>query len=820
MSYKLAVLSDNPLGFWEFNGSNIDATSASNHAVVTSASYITPPIIANTGSALRITNSGSVAIYNTAGKYETMSQYFEKEPFTIALWFSFNNELKGNGAGTTVYGSNQLNILKIMSGATQIGKIYYDYSSNTIRFLINGTGNSEAYYVVNDFDKQMYIVATYNEKTLNLSVNLEPGIKGNISDTSIMTAISKTTLSFVIDGTSLSGTAATFLVNSLAVFNYSLRQNQIMQHMTWAGNNQKPFFQSFTSASTSFFNFVHLPTDYAMGDTISGLKFGKSGVLTNLSAEKNGLSPVKIPNGLLNITANASATYSISSSSGISILNNGGIDLNGITQYLNISDNLTISAQVTRSTLVRDFIFGINDVSGNYLYLETASYGSPASISYTLGLYNSFTTTTSSLVTMNAGAYSPEETKIAAKFTNETIYLYASGANVNASVSLSTSASPEFFPLTFSSRSVLTVGNSYHDPQVSNAKIKNFGITTNSFTNFAPSNFDFTTASTFMLKFTDSSNPFKITQHGMWRYTIPSMTYPNDAIVGTYFDWNGMDGAKVFLSQDNGSTYTQIQRNQPYSAYDLSQNSKNILVKVEIDSDYTRQDSNQGFNNFTYFFYNILDKTADGSPYTFSSSGDKTLNNYIYAISDNIMGRQKNFGVRFFGDSSRRAGYAKINVPSSSSYSAIEFWYRPDAIYSASNFIINNQSASSASPAIWVDSSSVIHSSGGRLFINGASYVDGTYKVTVNQPYHIVMVLNAAETSNLYFNGYNWNNSASTSFATYGYLQFWNNTPLDTDISFKYNSYIGQNTLSYGDTSRVKYYSTACATKVSTFNLG
>ena len=824
MSYDLVILKDNPLGYWSFNGTPNDLTSASNHSVMTTTSYIAPPIIANSGSSLRITSTGSTAIYNAAGRYEAFSKYFNGETFTISFWFSLNNQLTGSGKGSNPYISNQLNLLQIRSGTTTLGKVYYDYLSNTIRFNIVGSGNSDAYYAVKDMDKQYYVVATYSNGVTSIKVNGESGTSGNVSSTSDMFNYSKTTMTYIVDGTSLattSGSPTNFLINSLAFFGYTLSDAQIRSHMIWAGNTGKPIYQGSLSSSMSMFTFAQDPLPFGFYESLSGQDFNSKGFTTNLGIGQRGLEPIKLEIPTFNKSNDSSASYVVSSS-GINISGKGGVDFNNIGSYFNALSGTTFSASLTRSigTASNEHIFSVSDTNGSYLFLEYDYITAGASGHYYLRLYNNQTGSTTTLIDQNAGA-SAFYTNVAVKVNDKGVSLYDS--NSGLTTTLLSSSSPIYLPLNFNRTSTLTIGNSYHSPKYLKSKIKNFGITSLSFTDFSATNFDFSTASTFMMRFTNSTYPFMVTQHGTWEYDIPSSIMLNCYAIGTEFDWSSMDNCKVYLSMNSGSTFNAINRYETATSYSLSGASKNIKLKVEIDTDYQTDSSMQyqTFSNIKYVIFNSLDLYSDINFYQISPVTSSFSNYSLSFGTNNITSRPKNFGIKFTGDSTRLQGSASLIPPAGASYSAVEFWYRPDSIISsASNFILSNASAQSASPAIWLDSSAKLNASGGILYVNGASVGNATQTVIANELYHIALVHPVKTNAVLYLNGYNWSSTASASRATYGYLTLWNNQPSASDVFNKYSTFIGQSIVRITDNGSRKIASASSVDSASAYKIG
>jgi hypothetical protein len=741
MSYDLKILKDNPIGYWSFNNTANDLTANANNAVLTATSYLSPPIIANSGSALKISNTSSVVISNTAGTYEVFSKYFDNKNFTIALWFNFNNQLTGAGNETSPYASNQLDIFYVKNFANEIwdqytgysvgtkvdyegdvyvnlvatsdkippsknvrpstdpyrwgkidniiSRIYYDYLSNTIRFSFSGSNNSDAYYVVDNFDRSFYIVANYSNGALSLNVNARDGINGSVNDTSVMKNYLKTYLTFNIDGSSITGTSTlptNYLVSSLAFFTYKLTDAQIQQHLMWAGNDEKPVYQSILSASTSLFKMEEMQSDLGYYQSIYGDNFNKNGFVYNLDVTGNGLSPINITQPAFNNSYDLSASYSTNSSSGLSISGSAGLDIYSMPIYFNLQNSTVFSAQVFRTTALNEYIFSISNVDGKYLYLEY-DYASSSS-RYYVRLYDPYQDATTTLINHNAGA-SATSANIGVLFNSSSIVFYTSENGSSSTVFL-TSSSPTYFPLSMDRQALVTVGNSYHSLKTFYSKIKNFGITDLAPTSFAT--FDFANTSTFMAKLTNSSYPFILSQTGNWTYNIPSANIQNYYVDGVSFDWRGMDNCLVYISTDSGSTFYPVKRNETATRYDTESTAQNIMVKVVLNTDYPLDTKYQSFNEISWNVYTDLYLHSDLDYYKLTSSSGTYANFTVSTEENSIFSRSNNFGMKFTGDDNKVQGYGLINVPASTNYSAVEFWYRPDSIDSYRTNLIQNPS--------------------------------------------------------------------------------------------------------------------------------
>lgn len=1017
MSYDLKVLRDNPIGYWSFNNTPNDLTLNANNATLTTTSYVSPPIIANSGSALKLSNTSSVVITNTAGKYEAFSNNFENKTFTVGFWFSLNNFLTGNGYKTTPYTNNQLTLFSIKSGSVIIGKVYYDYLSNTIRFSITGTGNTDAYHVINDTEKQFYVVVNYSNKSSGIVVNGVSGESGSIMDISTMSLYNKTSLSFTVDGSSITGSSTlptNFLINSLAFFDYKLSINQIKSHMLWAGNTEKPTFQGNLSASTSIFNFNINPSDQGTYKVISGNDFNTLGTVTNLSSGEKGLQPIVIDDTTFNKYYDSTASYTISTSSGIGWSGSAGVDFPNLSNYFNLFNGFVIGGYLYRTAASTayvsssgEYVFGINNVNnGQYLFLEYVNVSS--SWQYNLNLYNPVDSTTTTLLSAYTASF--KDDNFALLINSNFIQLEILSGSVGSSASIATTSSTSYLPLSLGSNSTLTIGNSYHNPETFLSKVNyiNLGdlsITSSSFRNIYSSSYTQTTMN-FMLNMSNPSDPFFISQHGKWEYIIPSSNLSNAYLLGTAFDWKTMDNCKVTISYDGGNVFVPLNKYQIASGYDLTQPPKNLVIDVDIYTDYRLDNNYQSFNNFTYNFYDNLNLYSDNEYYKIIPASSTSLSNYIpQNVEGNILSRPENFGLKFVGDSSKATGYATIIVPTTSSYNAIDFWYRPDAntnrtnlIFNPSfetntffnqvisstmarqvggftgsyslkvtstssvsifgmfpsasavsvvrfpvtpnqnytfsgyvkdsntfsnfvtsiewyasatggtpiatstgisasatttsftrilvtdvapstalyatpkistttpstigsfffidglllensktlntyfdgsfvgaswlstannsqsasgiNFIVNNISSSAVVPAIWIDNTSKFKSLGGTLYINGTSVSDGTYLTAVNEVYHIALILSASNNSSLYLNNGVFSGSSVNTLSTYGYLQFWNQSPTPADILNRYNQFIGKVPAKITDNNTSKIFSISTPSRVVATKIG
>ena len=806
MSYKYRILADNPLGYWTLGGNINDETSASNTAIWGSPSYTTPPIVASSGSSAYISNSSSVTINNSAGGYEAFAKNCSSNTFTIAFWFDFNNQLNGSGYGTTPYTNNQLHLIHIKSGTTTIGRVYFDYISGTIRFVIFGAGgasnNQEAFYTIKDYENQFYVVATYSNRTLNLNVNGFVGNPGYVADTSYMEQFSKTSISFNVNGNSITGTSgkpSNFIISNIAFFNRSLTPAQIRSHIVWALNDGKPVTNSKVDSTYSYIDIAQPKNNYIYEISLLADSFDKYGNVNNLFVNSNGLNPLKIPSASFsNISGNS--TVSTTSASGTTWTNTGAIDIYNISQYFDPS-SFILSAQLNRSSVAStNYILSLSEINNNStLYLESTSS------KYNLKLYDSGTGSTYTLLSTSS---SPTVgiANVGIMMKSNYVLLYTSDGGTASSLIQNLPVTS----LKFSAKTKLTIGNSWHSASTNTFKFSNVGLTNNNISSF--SGFDFTSASMFLAKLTSSVSPYVISQYGYWTLDIPAAMY--SSIEGSMIDWTSLDNCIVSTSLDRGATWTKVYRDSPIPSYNTLDIPRNISVKVEMNTDYDATSDVSSFNNLRIMLPNNIDFGSYGF-YNYqmthkinSSNSHPTFKNHNYQV----LSRPKNLGVRF---TSSNPSSASINTSSNTVY-AVEMWYRPDQVNtSASNFIINNYGKSA-----YVYSASNFVYSGGTLYVNGASVTSNSYPVTANNYYHLTFVLSSPSSSTIYINGENLTGSQISSSATYGNINIINSTTSSANIYNRYLSYISPITVAITDSNSTKFISNVSATTASAYKIG
>jgi len=867
--YTTAAMSIiNPTAYWSL-GSNVEQiwNNSNYYASFTNVGYTSTPIINNEQSeskSLLIKSNSVVDILTPAGPARDL---FKSSGYgwSISFWFNFNNQLDGGGYGTTPYQNNQLKILKILSDSySELGSIYYDYLTNTIRFnlleTIGSASNTDAYAVLPQFDRSYLVVAEYvppNKPTdkygsINLFINGKTDNTGAgkiyLNTTSLWSSIASR---LRIDGSSLFNTTGkpnNFIITSLAISGAQSFAKDLGTQRSTDGSNQKfnymyksafinsePKNNSRLNASTSYFDFnsysirnTTISKANIYGENFTDATYGESKAIL-MDSSIYGLKNINIDSNenFAQIFSDSDvksdySNYTINSSSGIKLSTSSTQKLYWTIDEKIISDisspninilksgetpGTTFSMQITKGSASSEMIFGIPGVYSNYgnfsiplaLYLKYYLDKITSSWHYTLFLYDHFGSLEISVIDQVFSA-SSASSNIALSFSDSELTLYTTEGGTTT-----INSDNSFVPISSQSLQISVGNNSRYSFEKQSANnftgyIKNVGIYPKYNSNFT--SYDFNEVKFLMTRFTSTSKDRSTDQillppslKGTYTKTIAShLSGINCYFVGNQVNWNTLDNTIVSISTDGGNTYSKIKRFQSITPYDLYDMTKPFNIKIEIIDDPVVIDSNKKFfNNLSYYMFRNLGVSSDVANFTIQPYTPRSFSNYTimdYDETSSVYSRPANFGIKFTGDSIKPQGSALINNPNGSAYNVIEMWYRPDYLYNAvSNYILNNVSGSSASPAIWVDSSGKFKSLGGKLYINGASYTDGTFTASQSEMYHLALLLNNSSSDNLYLNGEKLGVSASRGLATYGHLQFWHYIPTEIELLNRFDSF-------------------------------
>ena len=823
MSYTSLVQSDSPIGYWKLNGSTQDLSLYNNTASISNTiRYSALPLVANSGSSMIISpSSGSVTIFN---KYDAFHKGFERSNFTIEFWFSFDSSTMtgagydiNNSSATQYFINDQLKIIQLLDGATEVAVIYYDYNKNSFRFKINDASgnNSESYCIVRNLNTSYYIVATYKDKSVSLTVNGDLGLSGEITDFSLFPAPGKSNYNFVISPNSMNSSASmSYVINDLAFYDYKLPLLSMRKKTTWAYHNDKPNLLT-TTLNTSLFELEEFDSNVCYHTEVLGNNFLENKEIFNLKIDEfEGLTHKYDLNFSLDNSINflASATYS---TDGLSLYNSANLNLNQFGETISNTGVISFTSQIKFGGS-SDYIFSFNQKSKNLIYYSIVNSSGFYFYSYDL------IAASSTLVSTLATSLTSGSTYNFGICISDTINMYA---NSTSSIVANT------LDIKVESDSVLNIGNMVANPNSSNAlKIKNFGFSDLLISDF--STVDFTKNTMFMAKFTDG---LYISQIGYWIKTLSLSQF--NSILGSKITWDGMDNARVELSNDNGFTWYSITRGAPVPYIIASSINKDYLIKVTVPFDYQIERMNQSFNNLQISIYNNLTFFTNDKNYEFFTQVDSSSSQpiSIQRKTQAINYRKDNFGIKFnpeSGSTNYVPGYGYIkNLTSAINTYGIDFWLKPNSFTSSSNYIVHvdyitlsndiyqnlysdSYSASSASASteyyLYVDSSNkkLIYSPSAtaKLYINGNYVTSNSTSVNLGDYYHLFLDFGTASgydlNSTTTINGL-YNTASGHSHFVYGNINMWNRSITSNDAYLRYLSYVGNNSSSVSDSSSV-----------------
>ena len=837
MSYTLLVQSDKPIGYWKLNGSTEDLSVNDNSASILGAvKYSALPLVSNSGSCMVISpTSGSVVIPNN---YNAFHKGFERENFTIEFWFSFDSSVMtgagyniNNSSVTQYFVNDQLKIIQLLDGSTEVGVIYYDYNKNSFRFKINdlNNANNEAYYVVRNLNTSYYIVAEYNNKSLSITVNGDAGIPGAVQDFSLFPVVNKSNYNFVISPNSFNSSASmSYVINDLAFYDYKIPINDMRQKTIWAYHNDKPNLLTQT-LNTSMFELEEFDSHMYFHKDIIGNGFLENKEIFNLKIDSNeGITYKDKVYFTLDNSINAFASVSYSNN-GISLFNSANLKLESLDQIMTKNGVFTITSQI-KFNGGSNYIFSFNQLSNKSIYYATVDSNGFYFYNYDLN------SASSTLIVSASSSLSIGSTY------NFGLCIASGSVNIYGN---STSNIVQADNISIENGTILNVGNLIVSPNVNNTlNIKNFGFSNILISDF--STIDFTQNQMFMAKFIDG---LYVSQIG---YLIKTLSLSQfNKILGSKITWDGIDNIKVEVSNNNGFAWYPMTRGMHIPNIIASSINKDYLLKITIPYDYEIEKINQSFNNLQISIYKDLTFLSKDRNYEFSSQSDST-SSQPFTIQRNTQAinyRKDNFGIKFnpeSGSSNYVPGYAYIkNLTSAINTYGMDFWFKPNSFNSASNYLVHVDyvvshfndyqdtytdlySASTADVAttefyLYVDSSTkkLVYSPSAtaKLYVNGNYVTSNSTSVNLRDYYHLLLDFGTASgydlNSTTIINGL-YNTASGHSHFVYGNINMWNRPITSNSASLRYISYVGNNSASISDSSSVIWqqnrYSSASVT--------
>lgn len=831
MSYKQAVLRDNPISYWPFDGSAAlrnyasilneygtyqnyldsedsygqeigslvieDISNIANHGAYTLSHpnfdgilpLATVASYDSNYSGCEINSSSEIVITNKINSYNMFYNGTENLDFSIEFWISFDAPPAVDN-----------NILNIKSPSGELIKIYAN--NDKINFSIYGKDkitnnflNYTSYKQIPSWDSQLHILATYSKKSINIFVNSIPGISIKLPDNFVfLPALSSKSDIYYHIGPSPVGYK--YVINHFAFYDYILSEDKIKTHMIWGTNDSQPQIYS-KETNASFFDIEDNDSMLAYKKAFANPQEYKTGTLTNLVTDKTGIT-FQSYDPLIKNTPSLMGDVSIDLN-GVSFTEDCSLKFNNFSQYFSLS-NFSILGQLNNlytegldeQTIL--YIDGINNGESFYL---AQTYNNKLTLYYNSQSTEFPYTFVSSILLQFDIDMIYAGSNFGLSFNNSQVSLYLEGAGTIISTNL---------PAYTYKKSNLYIGNSYTtNSQPFKGKIKNIAISTNY---MDPSTYTlYGQQDLFNINLTSNYN---ISQKGTWEYTVPSSSYAN--LSGATVSWDsGMSDdvasspnkyALVEISKDKGVTWNKIDNGKSIIKF-LNSDSfiyPDISIRTTLLIDDSTPNELPRIDNFLIKMYNKLSISSDNGKYTIYP---KNFGNFQhnYAIRNNyfnILSRTNNFGIKLNevdgSDSSIIISPSNLNI----NFKTIDFWFRCDEFTSEKSQMVLSTEDSDRQIFISSDDSKIYKNGFNQVYLNGQEIGDGA-SIIVGETYHIVGIYDPATSSKIYLGGAI--NDTQFTRGTYGFITLYPNALTQIEVEKRYKSYLSMLTEHVADES-------------------
>jgi len=316
MSYKQAVLRDDPVAYWPLTGTvNLrtyatlleeyatyqefllsedtygyqtgsfyfeDLSVNSNHAAVAFGTHLPTfqdILTLNSRSfddaninGCKITDTSVISIYDV---YNFFDKNQENKIFGAEFWVLFNDNPSKNVNLLSVYDSlSQINVFEV-----------YAYNNAIYLTVRNSTESYTTKKEIFSWDKKMNVFLSYSERNIEVMVNGIADETISIPNTFKFIGNDYPYLKYKIGPAE---TGKNFIINDLAFYTRKLSINEIRNHMVWANVNSDPEFAALQGSAYHFNikernEMIHLQKTFTKTDDYN------LGVYSNLVPDKNGL---------------------------------------------------------------------------------------------------------------------------------------------------------------------------------------------------------------------------------------------------------------------------------------------------------------------------------------------------------------------------------------------------------------------------------------------------------------------------------------------------------------------------------------------------
>ena len=759
MSYIKKVLADKPLGFWSLDTTN-DLTGGGNSLVFNSAPTYTDILPLNTSTYKDLDTNEYVEI---KGLYvDTDTDAYINNEYNI-----FVNGTEALSFGIEFWISIPPNNMDSVQSFLYINDVnqdtvgYISRNQDVISFTVfDGDHFYTASKQIRSIESQLHIFAYYSNRTISISVNGMPGEPLILPfDFKFLTDFTnKNDINFVIPGN-----PSSLIMNSLALYDHSLSQNQIRSHMIWGFSDAKP--QSYVKQTAGdFFDIQENPSMKWYEKAFDTDRSFKDGTINNLYTIDNGLTHRR-----------SSAAYAAS----------GGLNykFDDLLNYISLN-NFSMSTTVdwdalpvyTDDPIEENMILKItgNDDS-EFVHLAKTEDGS-------LGLYYTYANNSDVLLLQTEAVLGTTPIFFSVKNNFVNIYIDSGG-----------SASGNVFPNFLATTTKLYLNNTAY--MIDGLNIFNSYIDSNSYYEGIVSYED-----NLILSLTNV-----IRTKGIWNYSAPASLFYG--IAGSKLSWNTATATndQYLLSSQTQSVCIQVQTEPNGDWYIIKNGGQipafagtgspafDVKIRITILSDDASSLYQPRIDNFNISIYKSIDVLSDSKNYVikpYYEEGSNILHTYnLRSNNFNVLSRSNNFGIKIDN------GNTAIMMPTvpTTGFQTLEFWFRPDGINedSQDQYIVNNSvtgeylkfdkdtlelSQDIGTPFLWV-------------YVNGLDLAENPRTLIIDEPYHIICVYYENKNiNNVFINSDT--NLENYAIGTYGYFATYPNQLSAEDAKNRYISYL------------------------------
>ncbi|CAB4145768.1 hypothetical protein UFOVP1491_82 [uncultured Caudovirales phage] len=586
-----------------------------------------------------------------------------------------------------------------------------------------------AYVEVNDWDETMHIVASYNGHFPSLYVNNKRSSMENFKDISFSDASND----FVFQN---SDTAA--VVSSFVIYQDELSESRKINHFSWAF--QTPDYDKYLTGA-SIGHFQGKVSGYHINDAHS-LSFLNDN-LDNINISGNNFYLTK-----KNISAYSNTT---TSSGKTTFASDGYVYVNANRSDMPVDDTAFLfKVYFNKSSSDDGYIFSINHDYGS-LYLKKHNASTLKLLYNDTELYSYTVPSTGNL-------------NVAIVINKTTMDFIVDG------VSQTAISKPSF-----GSFNNPILGNDHLYNNAYDNGIKYFSIAKSN----VSANTDINSAAShrYTLDLTTDSFQTYVSQVGYAECYFVSSDIAE--VMSTIQFISNSTNAKVFASGYSGSSYAieEVSNNQSIPNYNYTDP---VFVKLRVQLKSINNYDNPRVSNLNVYTYTSSEIMSKNSSMSINSDG----NSNFYEVNDSKpLLRQDNFGIKLRKSSTDMSAIIIDNK--STSYRSVSMVLRMDdsTATNASGISLMSVNGKSITFSYLSTNTWTLSASAGTLYINGVPYSGVPGNITANEIYHIVWVIDAAQTATLAINP-----TPSNIYFTFGNIALFSSVLSGTTALYMYDS--------------------------------